>query len=148
MMTFVLRPITKHDHFRLIFTLHSQKRASCSKSAPGLLPCSHQADIRMRLHCLLRLDDKKSAASCQQACYELIVKTFIHKLDASCSRLVILQQLPTSLQILSYINSDCNLMKSTDLLQLVDNLHQTAKIYNLQQVCGVFGCAICLKKNI
>ena len=27
----------------------------------------HQADIRMRSHRLLRLDDNKSAASCQQA---------------------------------------------------------------------------------
>ena len=32
-----------------------------------LLPCCHQADIRMRSHRLLRLDDNKSAASCQQA---------------------------------------------------------------------------------
>ena len=29
--------------------------------------CCHQADIRMRSHRLLRLDDNKSAASCQQA---------------------------------------------------------------------------------
>ena len=37
----------------------------CSKSS---LPCSHQAvRIRMRSHRLLRLDDNKSAASCQQA---------------------------------------------------------------------------------
>ena len=37
------------------------------KSAAGLLPCSHQADMRMRSHRLLPLDDDKSAASCQQA---------------------------------------------------------------------------------
>ena len=36
-------------------------------SAAVLLPCCHQADIRMRLRHLLRLDDNKSAASCQQA---------------------------------------------------------------------------------
>ena len=47
--------------------LHSQKRASCSKSIAGLLLCCHQADIRMRSHRLLRLDDNKSAASCQQS---------------------------------------------------------------------------------
>ena len=41
-----------------------------------LLPCSHQADIRLRSHRLLRLDDNKSAASCQQACCKLIAKTF------------------------------------------------------------------------
>ena len=48
-------------------TIHGQKRASCSKSAAGLLTCCHQADIRMHSHRLLRLDDNKSAASCQQA---------------------------------------------------------------------------------
>ena len=48
-----------------------KKRASWTKSAADLLPCSHQADIRMRLHRLLRLDDNKSAASCQQAWCEL-----------------------------------------------------------------------------
>ena len=32
-------------------------------------------------------------------------------------------------------------MKSTDLLQLVDNLQQAGKIHNLQQVCGISGCA-------
>ena len=37
--------------------LHSQKRASCSKSS------NHQADIRMRSHRLLRLDDNKSVTS-------------------------------------------------------------------------------------
>ena len=31
----------------------------------GLLSCCHQADIRMRSHRLLRLNDDKSAASCQ-----------------------------------------------------------------------------------
>ena len=63
--------------------IHSQKRASWSKSAVGLLPCSHQDDIRMRSYRLLRLDDNKSAARCQQAWWKLIVKTF-HMLDASC----------------------------------------------------------------
>ena len=33
-------------------------------------------------------------------------------------------------------------MKSTDLLQLVDNLQQAGKVRNLQQVCGVSGCVI------
>ena len=55
--------------------IHSQKRASCSKSATGLLPCCHQADIRMCSHRLPRLDDS-SSTSCQQAWCKLIVKTF------------------------------------------------------------------------
>ena len=55
------------------------KRASCSKSAVGLLPCGHQADIRTRSHRLLRTDGNKFAASCQKACSKLIVKTFYPK---------------------------------------------------------------------
>ena len=55
--------------------LHSQKRASCITSAAGLLPCCHEADIRMRSHRLLRLDDNRSAASCQQAWCNLIIET-------------------------------------------------------------------------
>ena len=47
--------------------VHRQKRASCSKSAAGLLPCSYQADITTRSHRLLRLDDNKYVASRQQA---------------------------------------------------------------------------------
>ena len=38
---------------------------AASRSVAGLLPCSHQADIKMRSHRLLRLDDNKFAASCQ-----------------------------------------------------------------------------------
>ena len=56
--------------------IHSQTRASWSKSAAGLLPCCHQADIRIRSHRLLRLDDNNSAASCQQTWCKLIVKSF------------------------------------------------------------------------
>ena len=60
-----------------LMTAKYYKVASCSKSAVGLLPCCHQADIRMRSHRLLRLiNDNKSAASCRQACCKLIVKTF------------------------------------------------------------------------
>ena len=33
------------------------KSVSYSKSVAGLLPCSHQADIKMRSHRLLRVDD-------------------------------------------------------------------------------------------
>ena len=42
--------------------INSQKRTTYSKSAAGLLPGSHQADIRMRSHRLLQLDDNKSTA--------------------------------------------------------------------------------------
>ena len=46
-----------------VIQIHSQKLAA-RKSSAGLFPCCHQADIRMRLHHLLRTDDNKSAASC------------------------------------------------------------------------------------
>ena len=58
----------------IVWQIHGQKCESCSKSATGLLPCCHQADIRMRVHLLLRLDSNKSAASCQQPWCKLIVK--------------------------------------------------------------------------
>ena len=45
-----------------------------------LLPCCHQADIRMRSHRLLQLDDNKSAASCQQAHACCLSRPFIPKL--------------------------------------------------------------------
>ena len=44
--------------------VHSQKRTNCSKSAAGLLACSHQANVRMRSHHLFRLEDNKSV--CQK----------------------------------------------------------------------------------
>ena len=53
--------------------VHSRKPARCSKSAAGLLPGCHQADIKIHLRRLLRFNDNKSAASCQQACCKLIV---------------------------------------------------------------------------
>ena len=54
---------------------HNQKRASCSKSAVGLLPFSHQADIRMRSHCLPRLDENKPAASSSASLIQVISTT-------------------------------------------------------------------------
>ena len=77
------------------------KRESCSKSAAGLLPFSHQTDIRMRSHRLLRPDDNKSAAICQQAWCKLIVMTFYPQ--AWCK---LFQQLIVSLQISSCTKSD------------------------------------------
>ena len=53
------------------------ERATCSKSAAGLLPCCHQVDIRRRSHRLLRLDDKKFAASWQKVSCKLIVKILL-----------------------------------------------------------------------
>ena len=67
-----------------ILKLSSTQAETC-RSAAGLLTFGHQADIRMRSHRLLRLDDNKSAASCQQAGCKLVIEIFIHKLDASCS---------------------------------------------------------------
>ena len=40
------------------YEVRSQKRTSCSKSAAGLLPGSHQADIGTRSHRQHRLDDE------------------------------------------------------------------------------------------
>ena len=121
--------------------VHSQKRANCSTSAAGLLPCCHQADIRMCSHRLHRLDDNKFTARCQQACCKLIVNTFYPK--AWCK---LFQQLAASLQISSCNKSDfyrlaatwwseqtcCNLLtacrkpvKFKTCRKPVDNLQQT-----------------------
>ena len=48
-------------------SLHNEKSESCNKSAAGFAAFCQQADIRMRSHRLLKLDDNKSAASYQKA---------------------------------------------------------------------------------
>ena len=117
------------------FPLHRQKHASCSKSATGLLPYSHQADIRMSSHCLLRLDDNKSAASCQQAWCKLIVKIFYPQ--AWCK---LFRKLAASLQISSCNKSDFHRLAATSWSQrtcciyLITNVQQAGKIHNLLQV--------------
>ena len=78
------------------------------KSAAGLLPFSHQADIRMRSHRLLRPDDNKSAASCQQAWCKLIFKTFYPQ-----TWLEFFQQPAANLQISSCIKSDFRRLDAT-----------------------------------
>ena len=109
--------------YKPMLKVHSQKRASCSKSAAGLLPCSHQADIRMRSHCLPRLDDNKLAARCEQACCKFTV-------------IVCKYQVSTSLIFTDLLQP----FEHSNLLQLVDNLQQSGKIRNLQEICGVCGC--------
>ena len=89
--------------------IYNQKHASCSKSAAGLLPCCHQADIRMRSHRLLRFDDNKSVACCQHFCFKLIVKTFIHRLDPSCFK-----NMQQVLQISSCVNPDFHGVNATE----------------------------------
>ena len=128
--------------FFLVWTkpVHSQKRASCITSAAGLLPCCHQADIRMRSHRLLRLDDNRSAASCQQAWCNLIIETLCSQ--AWCK---LFEQLAASLQISSCNKSDFHRLAATwwnwqACCNLLTNLQQAGKIHNLQQVCGVSGC--------
>ena len=94
----------------------------------------------MRSHCLLRLDDNRSAASCQQAWCNLIIETLYSQ--AWCK---LFQQLTASLQISSCNKSDFHRLAATwwnwqACCNLLTNLHQAGKIHNLQQVCGVSGC--------
>ena len=74
-----------------ILCIHSPKGASCTKAATGLLPCCQDAFASLSPG---RLDDNKSAASGQQACCKLIVRTFY--VQAKCK---LFQQLAASLQI-------------------------------------------------
>ncbi len=57
--------------------------------------------------------------------------------DAAC--FINLQQVCEH-QVAASLMMFTDLMKSTGLIQLVGKLHQAGKIYNLHQVCGVFGC--------
>ena len=121
--------------------LHDQKYANCSKSAAGVLPSCYQADIRMRSRCWLRIDDNESAASCQQACCKWTVRTFYLQVwckfvSTPCSKSANIKYLPQ----VWFSQTWWNLMRSTDLLQLVDNLQQARKIHNSHQVCGVSVC--------
>ena len=108
--------------------LHSQKRASCSKSAitKPISGCVRIACSGLMITSLLQVVNKL-AASCE-------LHTGLMQVVSSTA---------ASLQISSCSKSDvhrCNLMKSTGLIQLVGKLHQAGKIYNLHQVCGVFCC--------
>ena len=67
---------TKFPSKKLRYLLHSQKRAGCSKSAARLLPCGHQADIRMRSHRLLRIDTEHTEV-------ELLINYAFHPCLAS-----------------------------------------------------------------
>ena len=98
----------------------------CIKSAAGLFPSSHQADIRIHSYRLLWLDNK-STANCQQAWCKLIVKTFYPQ--AQCN---LFQQLAASLQISSCIKSDFRRLGTT--CQGSRNLCQAGQVKNLHQV--------------
>ena len=50
------------------------------KSAAGLFPCDHQADIRMCSHRLLWLDDNKSAAGLFSCSHQADIRMCSHRL--------------------------------------------------------------------
>ena len=81
-----------------------------TQSAAGMLPCCHQADIRMCSHRLPRLD-YNSATSCQQAWCKLIVKTFYRQIRC---KLIVLTTCGKSAYIKLYISS----LILTDLIKL------------------------------
>lgn len=112
---------------RFGWTISVNTARRCSWSFAGLLFCSHQADLRMRLHRLFRLDDN---------CCKLVSLLQVdNMLDASwLSRLLLHQAWCKLFQVASSLIS-------TGLMQLVmTNLHQVGKIDNLEQVCGFYGC--------
>ena len=98
-----------------------KKAHSCSKSDAGLLPYSHQVDIRMRSHRLLRLHDNKSAASCHAKvlmkvdCQDVLFTSFMQ-----CK---LFQQHVASLYLSNFVKSDF----TTDLIQLDDKLTRPVK---------------------
>ena len=86
----IMDPMLTVNHFTFIHCRPTQpetrklQQVCCRLAAT----CDHQADIRMRSHRLLRLDDNKSAASCQQACCKLRTADLLQvvncRLAASC----------------------------------------------------------------
>ena len=129
------RSVASPPPFNRLQNRTQPKRGSCSKSATALLLCCHQADIRMRSHRLLRLDENKSAANCQQAWCKMIIETFYPqawcKLHQVCK-----YQVETSLIFTDLLQVD----EFNRLAATFDNLLEAGKIYNLQKVCGVSGC--------
>ena len=68
-------------------TVHSQKPTSCSKSAAGLLPCCHQANIRMWSHiaCSGLLWCKLSTSLLQVDCQDFL-STSLMQIVLTCSK--------------------------------------------------------------
>ena len=122
--------------------LHDQKYAYCSKSAAGLSSlllsssisgCVPVAGSGLMIMSLLQVVNRLAANG--------LSGLFIYKFDASfvstpCSKSANIKYLPQ----VWFSQTWWNLMRSTDLLQLVDNLQQARKIHNSHQVCGVSVC--------
>ena len=121
--------------------VHGQKRASCSKSAAGLLAWCHQADIRMRCIACSGLMITSLLQVVNRLAASWLSRLFIHKLVGN--------RFNNVQQVCKYHvcnKSDFhNVMKSTDLLQLVDNLEQTGIINNLRQ--SFWLCTTRLQEN-
>ena len=99
--------------------LHTAKNGRiAAKSAAGLLPCSHQVDVRMRSHRLLRLGDNKLAASCQRAKLQILSTSLMQVVTTTCSS-ADFHGLDTTWPFQHF---RCNLMA---------NLHPVGKIHNL-----------------
>ncbi len=109
---------------------HSQKHASCSKSAitKPISGCVRIAFSGLMITSLLQVVNRL-AESCE-----------LHGglIDASC--FINLQQVCKYQVAASLMFTD--LMKSTGLIQLVGNLHQAGKIHNLHQVWRFWLCSI------
>ena len=78
--------------------LNNQKWTGYSQSSTNLLPCSHQAHIRMRLDRFALLDDSKSFTSFQQSWCKLIVEPVLSTITPTLSSLIpFYSQLPHSI---------------------------------------------------
>ena len=112
--------------------------------AASLLQACYHAVIKTTSGCVRIACSGLMMTSVLQAVNRLaadwLARIFIHKLDAGCFN-NLRQVCIIKLQVW-FSQTCCNVMNSTDLLQLVDNLHQAGKILNLQQVCGVSGCVV------
>jgi hypothetical protein len=85
-----LKFVKKRGCMYICYAVHSQTRTRKLQQVCYRLDrtCDHQADIKMRSHRLLRLDNIKSVASCQQIYCKLwtadLLQVVVHRLTASC----------------------------------------------------------------
>ena len=119
--------------------LHSQKRASCSKSAitKPISGCVRIACSGLMMASLLQVVNRL-AASCElhAGLMQVVSSTFSKSANIKLQQ-VCKYQVAASLMFKDLMQFDeVNRLDTTCFFKL----HQAGKIHNLHQVCGVFGC--------
>jgi hypothetical protein len=138
-----LKFVEKRGCMYICYAVHSQTRTRKLQQVCYRLDrtCDLQADIKMRSHRLLRLDNIKSVASCQQICCKLwtadLLQVVVHRLAASCElqtwcKLWTVDLMP----VVNYrLDASCELqtwckLSSTNLTQVVKRLIEKSALWS------------------